>query len=137
VLGRTVNGRGLQAIAEEPFGARAVGLPVPVLLTGAFAAAGALAAVAAIVQAPSASVSVNTGSLLALKGLAAALLAGFGSPWRSLAAGLGLGVVELGVSSLHVGALRLGPEYRDWVPLALVLAVMAVVRIGRTAPDAE
>ena len=137
ILGRTDVGRGLQAIAEEPLGARATGLPVRLLLTGAFAAAGVLAAIAAIVQAPSASVSVNTGSLLALKGLAAALLAGFGSPWRALGAGLALGVVELGVSSLHIGAVRLGPEYRDWVPLAIVLAVMAVIRIGRTAPDAE
>ncbi|MFN2545595.1 MAG: hypothetical protein ABR600_13650 [Actinomycetota bacterium] len=137
VLGRTEVGRGLQAVAEEPVGARAAGLPVERLLAGAFAAAGLLAALAAIVQAPAAAVTVDTGSLLALKGLAAALLARFGSPWRALAAGLGLGVVELGVSSFHLGAVRLGPEYRDWVPLALVLALMAVVRMGRAAPDVE
>lgn len=137
VLGRTDVGRALQAIADERLGASAVGLPVERLLAGAFAGAGLLAAIAAIVEAPSAAVSVGTGSLLALKGLAAALVAGFGSPWRSLGAGLALGVVELGVASLHVGGLRLGPAYRDWVPLALVLAVMAVVRLGRIAPEVE
>ena len=137
ILGRTRVGHALQAIAEEPMGARAVGLPIDRFLAGAFAAAGALAALAAIVQAPAATVSVQTGSFLAVKGLVAALLARFGSPWRALAAGLGLGVVEAGVTSLHIGALRLGPAYRDWIPLALVLVVVAMIRVGRVEPDAE
>jgi branched-subunit amino acid ABC-type transport system permease component len=137
VLNRTGVGHALQAIAEEPAGARSSGLPVERLLAGAFAAAGALAAIAAIIEAPTAAVDVNTGSLLAVKGLVAALLARFGSPWRALAAGLGIGVVEAGVASLHIGALRLGPAYQNWVPLALVLVVMAFVRIGRAEADAE
>jgi branched-chain amino acid transport system permease protein len=137
ILERTRAGHALRAIAEEPAGARVVGLPVERFLALAFASAGALAALAAIVEAPAAAVSVNTGSLLGVKGLVAALLARFGSPWRALAAGLGIGVVESTVTSLHIGALRLGPAYRDWIPLALVLVLVATVRIGRAEPDAE
>jgi branched-chain amino acid transport system permease protein len=137
VLGRTRVGHALQAIAEEPAGARAVGLPVERLRTAAFAAAGAIAAVAAIVEAPAAPVSAQTGSFLAVKGLVAALLVRFGSPWRALAAGLGVGVVEAGVASLHIGALRLGPAYRDWIPLALFVLFVALVRTARVDPDVE
>jgi branched-chain amino acid transport system permease protein len=137
LLARTGLGIALQGLAQEPLGARVVGLPVDRLLAGTFAAAGGLAAIAAIVQAPGAPVTVDTGSLLALKGLAAALLARFGSPWRALAAGLGIGVLEYAVSSLHIGSLRLGAEYRDWLPLAVVLAAMGLLRLRRGEAELE
>ena len=47
------------------------------MLVGAFALAGVLAAAAAIVEAPAAPVSLDTGALLGLKGLVAALVVGF------------------------------------------------------------
>jgi branched-chain amino acid transport system permease protein len=136
-LNRTDVGLALQGIAQERLGARAAGLPVEWLMAGTFACAGALAALAAIVEAPAAPVSVDTGSILALKGLAAALLAGFGSPWRALATGFGLGILEYAVTTLHVGALRLGPEYREWIPIAVVLAVLAIVRLRSTETALE
>jgi branched-chain amino acid transport system permease protein len=136
LLGRTNLGKALQAVATEPFGARAIGLPVDGLLTAAFALAGVLAAVAAVVAAPAAPVSADTGALLGLKGLVAALLGRFGSPWKVFAAGLAVGVVETAVASLHVGALRLGPAYRDIIPLALAVVVMAVRHRPQAEPDA-
>jgi branched-chain amino acid transport system permease protein len=137
LLERTNVGLALQALAQERLGARAVGLPVERLLAGTFAFAGGLAALAAILEAPAAPVSVDTGSLLALKGLAAALLAGFGSPWRALGAGFGLGILEYAVSTLHIGPVRLGPEYREWIPIAVVLAVLAIVRLRSTETALE
>ncbi len=134
VLRRSRRGRALQALAQDLDAADAVGLPVDRLLAGAFAAIGAVAALAAVVAAPSAPVNADTGALLGLKGLAAALLAGFGSPWRSFAAGLGIGVLETAVSSLHVGGFRLGPSWRDVVPLAL--AVLVAVASRRVRGDA-
>ena len=53
---------------------------------------------------------------------------GFGSPWRSFAAGLGVGVLETAVASLHVAGLRPGPAWRDVVPLALAVAVAVLGR---------
>jgi branched-chain amino acid transport system permease protein len=129
-LDRTRIGRALRAIAEDRPGATLVGLPTERLLALAFAAAGALAALAALVAAPSAPFSVETGAVIGLKGLAAALIARFGSPWRAFVAGLAVGLVETGVSSLHLGGLQ-GPQYRDIVPLALAILALALTHLRR------
>jgi branched-chain amino acid transport system permease protein len=125
-LRSTRRGQALRAIADSREAATVIGLPVDGLVSIAFAAAGALAFVAAVAQAPSASVSPETGTLLGLKGLVAAVLAGFGSPFAAFVAGLGVGVLEAAVSAFHLGALRLGPAYRDVLPLAVALVVLAV-----------
>jgi len=127
-LGRTRSGKALRAVAIDLDAADTVGLPVDRLLGAAFAGIGALAALAAVMAAPSAPVDAGTGALIGLKGLAAALLVGFGSPWRSFAAGLGIGVLEAGVSSLHLGSVRLGPAWRDVVPLAVAVLVAVLGR---------
>jgi branched-chain amino acid transport system permease protein len=125
-LERTRVGRGLQAIASDAEGARIVGVPVDTLVALAFGLAGGLAAVAAIVAAPSGTVDVDTGALLGLKGLVAALVVRFGSPLRAMAAGLVLGVVEATIANAHVGSLELGPSYREVLPLAFVLLLIAL-----------
>lgn len=130
-LDRTRAGTALRAIADDRDAATLVGLPTERLLAFAFAAAGAMAALAAIVAAPSAPVSADAGALIGLKGLVAALLAGFGSPWRALGAGLAVGLVETGVSSLHLGPLRLGPQYGDIIPLALAVVALGVGQARR------
>ncbi len=125
-LERTRFGRGLQAIAADTEGARIVGVPVDTLVALAFGLAGGLAAVAAIVAAPSGTVDVDTGALLGLKGLVAALVVRFGSPLRAMAAGLALGVVEATIANAHVGSFELGPSYREVLPLAFVLVLVAL-----------
>jgi branched-chain amino acid transport system permease protein len=125
-LDRTRFGRGLQAIAADDEGARIVGVPVDRLVALAFGLAGGLAALAAIVAAPSGSITPETGALLGLKGLVAALIVGFGSPFRAMLAGLVLGVAEATIANAHIGALELGPEYREVLPLVIVLLLIAV-----------
>ncbi len=131
VLGRSRQGRALQAVAMDIDAADTVGLPVDRLLALAFAGTGAIAALAALVAAPGSPVNADTGALLGLKGLAAALIVGFGSPWRSFVAGLGIGVLEAAVTTLHVGGLRLGPSWRDVAPLLVAVVVAVVVGRGR------
>jgi branched-subunit amino acid ABC-type transport system permease component len=125
-LERTRWGRGLRAIAADADGARMVGVPVDLFVALAFGLAGGLASLAAIVAAPSGAVDVDTGALLGLKGLVAALAVRFGSPLRAMIAGLVLGVAESGVANLHVGRLELGPAYREVLPLAVVLLLVAL-----------
>ena len=125
-LERSRWGRALQAIAADAEGARIVGVPVDRLVAIAFGIAGGLAALAAIVAAPSGAVTVDTGALIGVKGLVAALLVRFGSPLRAMAAGLALGVVEATLANAHFGSLELGPQYREVVPLALVLLLVAL-----------
>jgi branched-chain amino acid transport system permease protein len=134
-LDRTTTGRGLRSIAEDRTAAELMGVPVDRLLAIAFALAGVIAGLAAIIAAPEAPVTVQTGALLGLKGLVAALLGRFELPRRVLIAGMLIGVLETTVSSGHLGSFQLGPEYRDVVPLALVLGVIAFgrLRFGREA----
>src|SRR6266540_424169 len=125
-LDRTRFGRGLQAIAADSEGARIVGVPVDTFVALAFGLAGGLAALAAVIAAPSGSVTVETGALLGLKGLVAALAVRFGSPLSAMVAGLALGLGEATIANAHVGSLELGPSYRTVLPLALVLLFVAL-----------
>jgi branched-chain amino acid transport system permease protein len=127
-LERTRAGRGLQAIAADLEGAQVVGIPVNRLVAGAFGVAGGLAALVAIAAAPSAPFDVETGTLLGVKGLVAAVIVGFGSPWRAFAAGLVLGLAESTIASASVSGLELGPAYRDVIPIAVALLVVALRR---------
>ena len=136
-LERSQVGEALQALASNRTGAAAVGLPVDRLLVLAFVLTGVLASVAGVVAAPAGPVSANTGALLGLNGLAAALMTRFGTGRSVFVAGLGLGVLEVAVATLHVGGLRLGAEYRDILPLAVAVAVMAVRGRGQTLAEVE
>jgi branched-chain amino acid transport system permease protein len=125
-LDRTRYGRALRAVADDQEGARVVGVPVELLVTLAFALVGALAMVAAIAAAPGEAVSANTGTLLGLKGLVAALAVRFGPPLHAFAAGLVLGVLEAGIGNVHLGGAQLGPSYREVLPLAFVLLLISL-----------
>jgi branched-chain amino acid transport system permease protein len=125
-LERARHGRALRAVADDPEGAQVVGVPVELLITIAFGLVGALAMVAAIAAAPGEAVSANTGTLLGLKGLVAALAVRFGPPLRAFAAGLLLGVVEAAIANVHLGDWQLGPAYREVLPLAFVLLLISL-----------
>ena len=125
-LERTRIGRALQAIASDAEGARIVGIPVDTLVAVAFGVAGGMAAIAAVVAAPSGAVDVDTGALLGLKGLVAALIVRFGSPLCAMAAGLVLGLAEATIANAHIGSFQLGASYREVLPLAIVLLVVAL-----------
>jgi len=125
-LERTRPGRALQAIASDLEGALVVGIPVNKLVAIAFGVSGGVAAIIAIAAAPSAPFDVDTGTLLGVKGLVAAVIVGFGSPWRAFAAGLVLGVVESTIASANISGAELGPSYREVLPIALALLVVAL-----------
>jgi branched-chain amino acid transport system permease protein len=124
-LERTRYGRALQAIASDVEGARFVGLPVEAMVAVTFGLVGGLAALAAVTAAPSAPFSVETGTLLGLKGLVAAMIVRFGSPWAAFAAGLGVGVAEAAIDNLRIGDVGLGPQYGEILPLAFALGLIA------------
>lgn len=136
ILERTRTGRGLQAIADDQDGAHVVGIPVDRLVAGAFGAVGGLAAIAAIAAAPSAPFDVDTGTLLGVNGLVAAVLVRFVSPWRAFGAGLGLGVVQSAIANADISGLQLGPEYRQVLPVAVALILVALQGRGRE-PELE
>ena len=126
LLERTRFGRALRAVADDAEGARIVGVPVDLFVGIAFGLVGALAMIAAIAAAPGEAVNANTGTLLGLKGLVAALAVRFGPPLWAFGAGLLLGVVEAAIANVHLGSWQLGPEYREVLPIAFVLLLIAV-----------
>jgi branched-chain amino acid transport system permease protein len=121
VLTRTRFGRALEAISSDVEGATVVGLPVSRLVGLAFALAGAVAGLAAVVAAPSGAFDVDSAALLGLKGLAAAVVVRF-ALWNAFAAGMALGLLEAGIANVSWA----GPSYREVVPLGLALAVLTV-----------
>jgi branched-subunit amino acid ABC-type transport system permease component len=125
-LDRTRDGRALRAVADDQEGARVVGVPVELAITLAFGLVGALAMVAAVAAAPGEAVNANTGTLLGLKGLVAALAVRFGPPLQAFAAGLVLGVVEAAIANVHLGGWQLGPSYSEVLPLAFVLLLISL-----------
>jgi branched-chain amino acid transport system permease protein len=135
LLTRTRFGMGVEAVSSEPVGAQIVGLPIDRLTALAFAIAGVLAALAAIFGTPAGgAITTQTGLLLGLKAIAAALLGGLGSPSRVYRAALVLGVFEAAVVNLHVPglpSLSFGPPWGDVAPLALALVFIAF-RAGRS-----
>jgi branched-chain amino acid transport system permease protein len=125
LLERTRFGRALRAVADDAEGARVVGVPVDLLVGIAFGLVGALAMIAAIAAAPGEAVNANTGTLLGLKGLVAALAVRFGPPLWAFGAGLLLGVAEAAIANVHPGSWQLGPGYREVLPIAFVLLLIA------------
>ena len=123
-LHTTRTGRALEAIAQDYDAAVVAGLPATRLVAGAFGVAGALAALAAVLAAPSAAFDVDAAARYGLYGLVAAAVAWF-DPRRALAAGLAVGLVQATVTSAHWRSAQLGPAYRDVVPLVLGLALLA------------
>jgi branched-chain amino acid transport system permease protein len=124
LLRRTRFGRALEAIAQDFDAAVLVGLPVARLVGIAFALAGVWAGLAAILAAPSAAFDVDAAAKYGLYGLLAAAVVWFDAR-RALLVGIALGLVEETVSSAHIGGASLGPAYRDVVPLALGLVLLA------------
>jgi branched-subunit amino acid ABC-type transport system permease component len=86
----------------------------------AFVAAGLLAGVAGLLDAPGRTLGVDDGVVLGLAGIAAALLGGLGSLRGALAGGLALGVVQ------SLAVTELGAEYADVVPLSVLVVLLAV-----------
>jgi branched-chain amino acid transport system permease protein len=126
LLESTRFGTALRAVADDSEGARVVGVPVDLLVAAAFGLIGALAMIAALAAAPGEAVNANTGTLLGLKGLVAALAVRFGPPLRAFAAGLALGVIEAGIANIHIGSWQLGPAYREVLPIAFVLLLISL-----------
>lgn len=120
LLVRSRFGKALRAVADDPEAAALCGVPARRIVLTAFVAAGLLAGVAGLLDAPGRAVGVDDGVVLGLAGIGAALLGGLGSLRGALAGGLVVGVAQ----SLVV--TWLGAEYADVVPLGLVVVLLAV-----------
>jgi len=116
-------GKALAATAQNPLGARLVGIPLARMHGLAWALAAGLAAAAGVLLAPITFVHAHMG-LIGLKALPAAVIGGFGSVPGAVLGGLLLGLVE------SFAGFYAPDGVKDVAAHALVLAVLLLRPAG-------
>jgi branched-chain amino acid transport system permease protein len=123
-LERTLTGKAVLATAGNRLAARLVGIDTGRIVGLSFAVSAAIGAVAGILAAPITFTSYDVGTMLALKGFAAAMLGGIGSPMGAVVGGLLLGLLEA------LAAGYLSSTYKDAVAFLVILAVLFALPTG-------
>jgi branched-chain amino acid transport system permease protein len=117
---RTLVGTAMSACADNPIGARSVGISVRRMSLAAFATAGALGGLSGFLLIPVTSFTYQTGFNFGMQGLAAAAIVGMRSPMAALGGGLAIGCL----GSFATGYLS--STYQIvFVSLALSVALLA------------
>ncbi|MCA1839598.1 MAG: branched-chain amino acid ABC transporter permease [Actinomycetota bacterium] len=91
---RSTLGKALKAVAHDPATASLMGINPTFMVLYSFALAGALAAIAGFLLAPTTFVFLDMGTFNGLKGFVAAVVGGIGSTKGALVGGLVIGLVE-------------------------------------------
>ena len=121
---RTLIGKAMVATAANEIAARLVGIDTRAAVGLSFAIAAAIGAVAGILITPVALTSYDVGTLLALKGFAAAMLGGIGSAVGAVIGGLVLGLLEA------FAAGYVSSQYKDAVAFLVILIVLLAMPRG-------
>ena len=121
---RTTFGKSILATSHNRLAARLVGINVELVLLTSFALSAAIGALAGILVTPITLTSFDAGTMLALKGFAAAILGGMGNPLGAVVGGLLVGIAEA------MGAGYLSSEYKDAVAFVIILGVLFVLPSG-------
>jgi len=132
LLERTLLGKALIASAANLMAARLVGINTRLMVGLSFAISAAIGAAAGIAITPITLTSYDVGTLLALKGFAAAMLGGIGHP-----AGAVIGGILLGISE-SFAAGYVSSQYKDAVALLVLLLVLFAWPyglLGRPSPE--
>ncbi|HRK25206.1 MAG TPA: branched-chain amino acid ABC transporter permease [Beijerinckiaceae bacterium] len=120
-LNHTRFGRAVIATSVSPMAAKLVGINTALVVGFSFAVSAGVGALAGILVTPVTLTSYDVGTILALKGFAAAVLGGIGSPVGAVLGGLLVGMLE----ALSAGLIS--SSYKDaaaFITIILVLLVM-------------
>ncbi|HSO80821.1 MAG TPA: branched-chain amino acid ABC transporter permease [Chromatiaceae bacterium] len=115
---RTLLGKAILACSCNRTAAQLVGINVGRMLLVAYGLSALLGAMAGVLVAPITYTSYDAGIMLGLKGFAAAILGGMGTPMGAVAGGLLLGLLE----SLAAGLISSG--YKDAIAFVVLLLVL-------------
>ena len=118
LLQKTRVGKGMRAVAINHYAAVLMGISPKTAAVIAFALAGLIGGAAGALLAPVASAHYDNGIFLGIKGFAAAVLGGLGSPVGAVIGGLILGLTEA-LTAGYVSSI-----YKDAVSLVLLLAIL-------------
>ncbi len=115
----TMIGKAMRAVSANRHGARLIGVNVSHMVIGAFALSASMGAIAGAAIAPIVA-SYDMGTMMGLKGFAAAIVGGLGNFPGSIMAGLLLGLLET------FGARYLSSQYQDCFAFIILLAVLFI-----------
>jgi len=121
---RTLLGKAVIATAANRLAARLIGVNTRRIVDFSFAVSAAIGAIAGILITPITLTSYDVGTLLALKGFAAAMLGGIGSPLGAVVGGLMIGMIE----ALSAGYIS--SSYKDAVAFLIILIVLVATPQG-------
>lgn len=120
MMNKTLLGKALVAVSNDQLASRLSGINVRSIIRLSFAVSAAIGAVGGIVITPIALASYDMGTLLALKGFAAAMLGGMGSPAGAIVGGLLVGLTE----SFSAGYLS--SDYKDAMAFIIIFLVLFI-----------
>ncbi len=124
IIDRTLLGKAIIATAVNRLAAHLVGINTRRIVGLSFAVSAAIGAIAGVLSTPITLTSYDVGTLLALKGFAAAMLGGIGSALGAVVGGLLLGMLEA-FSAGYVSS-----KYKDAVAFIVILAVLLAMPQG-------
>ncbi len=117
---RTITGRSFRAVAINREAAGLIGADVDRAILCSFAISAALGAAAGLAFSPITNATAYMGTLLGMKGFAAALLGGLGNMAGAVGGGLVLGLLEA------FGAAYLPTGYQDAISFTIMLFILFV-----------
>jgi branched-chain amino acid transport system permease protein len=123
-LNRTLLGKAVLATSANPLAAKLVGIDTEFVRTLAFVLSASIGAIGGVLITPIALTGYNVGTILGLKGFAAAMLGGIGDPLGAVVGGLVLGLLET------FGAGYLSSDYKDAVAFIIIILVLFVFPTG-------
>jgi branched-chain amino acid transport system permease protein len=121
---RTLTGKAILATAANRLAARLVGINTGAVVALSFAVSAAIGAIGGVLATPITLTSYDAGTLLALKGIAAAMLGGMGNPLGAVVGGLSVGLLEA------FGAGYISSSYKDAIGFLVILLVLFVMPQG-------
>ena len=117
---KTYSGKAMRACAENPTGARLVGVDLEHMAMVTFVASALLGAIAGVVVAPLNFVSYDGGLAIGIKGFIAAIFGGLGSYPGAVIGGLILGLGE------SIGAAYLSSQFKDAIAFVGLLIILLI-----------
>ena len=115
---RTLIGKLMSAVAEDPLRSALSGIPVRTTLWLSWAGAGALAAIAGVLVSPGTGVFPTMGAHLFLAAVVGAVVGGFDSVPGALVGGLAVGVLQT------FAVVTVGGAYRDVLVFGLLMLML-------------
>ena len=115
---RTLLGRAMRAVATDREAARLMGIDVRRVVMLSFALSAAVGAIGGLIVTPVTLTIYDAGTMLGLKGFAAAVTGGLGNTFGGIAGGLVLGLLET------FGGGLIGSEFKDVAAFLLLLLLL-------------